>query len=89
MSTAFKNHLSKYLKQVQTGAEIIVTTHGKPVARLSQLEINEEASAENLLNKLFWVNKAQRGKPKGLPESQRIKASPGKSLSDMLLEDRE
>ena len=63
-----KNHLSKYLKQVQAGAEIIVTTHGKPVARFSQMEIDNKVSAGDMLSNLPWVHKSQSGKPKGLPE---------------------
>jgi len=84
-----KNHLSKYLKQVQTGAEIIVTTHGKPIARLCQLEPTKELSSANSLQNIPWVRKYKNGKPMGLPANQRIKLSPGKSLSDIMLEDRE
>ena len=84
-----KNHLSKYLKQVQTGAEIIVTTHGKPVARFCQLESAKEPFSTNLLQNIPWVRKCQNGKPKGLPANLRIKPSSGKSLSDIMLEDRE
>lgn len=84
-----KNHLSKYLKQVQTGVEIIVTTHGKPIARFCKLESTEELSSANLLQNIPWMNKYQDGKPKGLPANQRIKLNPGKTLSDIILEDRE
>ena len=84
-----KNHLSKYLKQVQTGEEIIVTTHGKPIARFCQLEPTEELSSANSLQNILWVRKYKNGKPMGLPANQRIKLSPGKSLSDIMLEDRE
>ncbi len=84
-----KNHLSKYLKQVQTGEEIIVTTHGKPIARFCQLEPSEELSAANSLQNIPWVSQCQNGKPKGLTANQRIKLSSGKSLSDIVLEDRE
>ncbi len=33
-----KNNLSRYLDRVQQGEEIIVTEHGKPVARLSAVD---------------------------------------------------
>lgn len=84
-----KNNLSKYLKQVQTGTEIIVTTHGKPVARFCQLEPGNNQSSTNSLQKMHWIRKAQKGNPKGLPDNLRIKPSPGKNLSDIILEDRE
>ncbi len=35
-----KNRFSAYLKYTQTGEEIIVTTHGNPVARLTRLAPN-------------------------------------------------
>lgn len=33
-----KNNLSRYLGRVQGGEEVIVTEHGRPVARLSSLD---------------------------------------------------
>ena len=33
-----KNNLSRYIDRVQQGDEIIVTEHGKPVARLSAVD---------------------------------------------------
>jgi len=84
-----KNHLSKYLKQVQTGTEITITTHGKPIARFCQLEPAKEIPSQNSLQNILWVSKEQSGKPEGLPANQRIKLGAGKSLSDMVLEDRE
>lgn len=32
-----KSHLSEYLKRVKAGAEILITDHGKPIARLVPL----------------------------------------------------
>jgi len=33
-----KNNLSRYLNRVKAGEEVIVTEHGRPVARLSALD---------------------------------------------------
>ena len=33
-----KNHLSRYLDQVEAGVEVIVTDRGRPVARLSGID---------------------------------------------------
>ena len=33
-----KNNLSRYLDRVQRGEEIIVTEHGRPIARLSAID---------------------------------------------------
>ena len=84
-----KNHLSKYLKQVQSGEEIIVTTHGKPIARFCQLKPTEALSSADSLQNIPWVSQVQNGKPKGLTADQRIRLNTGKSLGDMVLEDRE
>lgn len=41
-----KNHLSQYLGRVQDGEEVIVTDHGRPVARLSPLDHPSDRLAE-------------------------------------------
>jgi antitoxin (DNA-binding transcriptional repressor) of toxin-antitoxin stability system len=84
-----KSHFSKYLKKVQTGEEIIITTHGKPIARFSQIGSNNNVSAEDILQNLAWIRKGDGDKPKGLADELRIKLTSGKNLSDMLLDDRE
>lgn len=83
-----KNHLSEYLKQVQAGEEIIITTHGSPVARLVRLAPNLQTKASQPLDKLAWVRRGQGGKPLGLPTAQRIRLTGHQPLSDLLLEDR-
>lgn len=37
-----KNHLSEYLDRVAVGADIVVTEHGRPVARLTALDSGDE-----------------------------------------------
>ncbi len=83
-----KNHLSEYLKQVQAGEEIIITTHGKPVARLVRLAPMRIKASQSLDN-LAWVRRGQGGKPLGLPAAERIRLTGDQTLSDLLLEDRE
>jgi len=84
-----KNHLSEYLKQVQTGEEIIITTHGNPVARLVRLAPNLRIKAAQSLDNLAWVRRGQGGKPLGLPAAERIRLAGDQTLSDLLLKDRE
>ena len=79
-----KNHFSKYLKKVQTGTEIIITTHGKPIARFSHLDINDDISTENTLQNLTWVQKSVGGKPMGLSNNQRIRLNSGKIVKNSL-----
>lgn len=72
-----KTHLSEYLRQVAAGQEVVVTSHGKPVARLSAplpaaktpQEIEAEAIAR--LQSLPWIRpgdgKKVRGSDRPLP----------------------
>lgn len=84
-----KNRLSEYLKRVVAGEVVVVTSHGRPVARIEAISAGKresEVAAINRLNTLPWVRPAL-GKPKGL--AQLIHMEPGeKTLSDLLLEDR-
>ena len=54
-----KNRLSKYLKLVRTGKDVVITDRGKPVARLTLVEPtakDEEAEAIRRINALPWVH---------------------------------
>ena len=72
-----KSHFSKYIKYAQAGEEIIVTSHGNPVARLTQLVPNLQLRASQPLDKLAWVRRGQGGKKLGLPAAQRIHLTEG------------
>jgi prevent-host-death family protein len=83
-----KNRFSEYLKYAQAGEEIIVTTHGNPVARLVRLAPNLQIRPIQPLDKLAWVRRGKAGKTLGLASGQRVQLTAGKSLSELLLEDR-
>ena len=72
-----KNRFSKYLKYAQAGEEIIITSHGNPVARLTQLAPNLQLRPSQPLDKLTWVRRGQAGKKLGLPAAQRIRLTEG------------
>ncbi len=79
----FKSHLSSYLARAQRGEEIVVTSHNRPVARVSGLTAGLPPGISAMLasGQAEWHG----GKPAGA----RIKlAIQGKSLSDMVIEDR-
>lgn len=89
-----KAHLSVYLRRVAAGEEVVVTSHGKPVARLTAPVIapktQEEIEAEALarLQSLPWIRPGDGKKVQGADRP--IPWEPGqKTLSDMVLEDRE
>jgi prevent-host-death family protein len=87
-----KNHLSKYLRRVQAGEDVVITSRGRPVARLAPAveERAGEPDREELLRRLQTIAGVHLGKG-GKPEGARnpIKIKPGeKTLSEIVLENR-
>lgn len=88
----FKSHLSEYLRRVQAGEDVVITSHGKPVARLTPpiKEREQEADHKELLRRLQnipGVRLGKDGKPEGAQKP--IKIKPGeKTLAEIILEDR-
>jgi prevent-host-death family protein len=82
-----KDHLSEYLRQAQTGTQIVITSHGKPISRLvgpPPLSTDPQADAIARLNAHPWVRPGTGGKVLGARTP--IKTRPGERLSDILLE---
>lgn len=85
-----KNRLSKYLKLVRTGKEVVITDRGKPVAQLTLVKPAAENEEEVIarINALPWVRPGRGGKIKGAKHP--IPWKPGDKLaSDIVLEDRD
>lgn len=79
-----KNGLSRYLKRVQEGEEIVVTERGRSVARLVPVNgSNLKEELQPLLREgaIRWDG----GKPRGAKKRPVVR---GKILSEMILEDR-
>jgi len=87
-----KAKLSRYLRQAHAGQDVVVTSRGRPVARLLALPEDdpEKPSGEELLRRLKLlpgVRLGTGGKPLGAKKPIRIR--PGqKSLAEIVLEDR-
>lgn len=87
-----KNGLFEYIKRAQAGEDVVITSHGRAVARLTPIspETGRPATAAELRRRLETIpgiRLAKGGKPKGAPRPLRIK--PGeKTLSDIVLKDR-
>ncbi len=87
-----KNHLSEYLRRVQAGEELIVTSRGKEVARLlppqgDRFEPTSEEAAIARFRGLPWVRPGS-GKKIGLPEPL-IRIGPGETtLAEIVSEQR-
>lgn len=85
-----KNHLSEYLRRVQDGQEVTVTSRGSPVARLVQVTAGADSEEEAVarLRSLPWVRPGKGGKVKGSADP--IPWKPGDPLlSDVIAEDRD
>ena len=79
-----KNRLSRYLKRVQAGEEIIVTDHGRTVARfvpVMQPEIQEALRPLLRDGHIRWAG----GKPHGVGKPSKMRA---RNLSELIIEDR-
>lgn len=78
-----KNHLSQYLQRVKKGELIIITSHHRPVAKLTSVpqELGDDANALLLLEGISWNGK----KPKGGKNRPKII---GKTVADYIIEDR-
>lgn len=85
-----KNRLSKYLKLVREGKDVVITDRGLPVARLIVVQPSaEEAEAEYIrrIQALPWVRPGNGGKVRGAKHPIRLR--PGdKTAAEMVLEDR-
>jgi prevent-host-death family protein len=79
-----KARLSEYLRQVKQGKTVVITEHGKPVGRLvpAGQSLDERLKAMVVAGLAEW-----NGKP--LPPVKPVaKLRGGKSISDMIIEDR-
>lgn len=79
-----KNRLSRYLKRVQAGEELIITEHGRTVARLVPVKVPELQEALRPLlrdGSIRWAG----GKPRGVGKPPKMR---GRNLSDLIIEDR-
>lgn len=77
-----KNGLSRYLKRVREGETVVVTDHGRPVARIIPAGIPEHIAALMAEGRVTWSGKAFRA-----PDHP-IRPKPGPPLSQYISEDR-
>ena len=79
-----KARLSEYLLRVKQGQTLVITEHGKPVGRL----VPAGQSLDQRLQAMIDAGLAEwNGKP--LPPARPVaKLRGGKSISDMIIEDR-
>jgi prevent-host-death family protein len=51
-----KTHLSRIVKEVAEGEEVVISRSGKPVARLVPMEIEEKARTPGSLKGKIWIS---------------------------------
>ncbi|MFP4447059.1 MAG: type II toxin-antitoxin system Phd/YefM family antitoxin [Desulfosudaceae bacterium] len=82
-----KNNLSRYLKQVKSGEEVIITERGRPIARI----IREQPAGNSLHLALApLIEQGVVTMPTLGPSQTTVTPlrAPGKPASEMVLEDR-
>lgn len=88
-----KNRLSEYLRRVEAGEEVVVTSHGRPVVRMTaigQTQAGEsEADALARLRAQPWVRAGDGGRIGPVPRPIPAAAPGAPLLSDLMLGDRE
>ena len=87
-----KDHLSEYLKRVQAGEELTVTSHGKPIAKLSPPDKAPQERPDPLAN-VSWIRQPTRkllpGETMGLGANKIVMKGEGPSLSQMVIDERD
>ena len=83
-----KNRLSEYLRRVQAGEPVIVTDHGRPIARVVPLE-PADLTPEQRLERMAEAGEVTPPRGAGRMEWTRPTRIRGRPLSSTLLEDRE
>jgi len=79
-----KASLSAYLRRVSEGDSVVVTDHGRPVARLVPPDVPERLSQLIREGRLNWTGRRL------VPPRTRPKLRPGRTtLADLILRDRE
>ena len=79
-----KDHLSEYVEQVKQGATLVITERGKPVGRMVPFASTVEERLDQLVaaNMVAWSGRKVR------PASPVARSRGGKTVAEILLEDR-
>lgn len=77
-----KNGLSRYLKRVRRGETILVTEHGRPVARIIPAGVPEDIARLMAEGRVTWSGRRFR------PPKRPIRPRPGPPFSAYISEDR-
>ncbi len=82
-----KTHLSEWLGRVQAGEVVEVTSHRKPIARITAVNPAESASSSPLKKAIDAGLISWNGQKPNLPPPVKLRGK-GKLLSEIVIEDR-
>ncbi len=82
-----KNNLSRYLTSVKSGREILITTHGKALARIIP-ETQNKTSIRDRLKLLVLKGLVNLPKTSYKANSSKPRTIKGKPLSEIVIEER-
>ena len=82
-----KTHLSVWLARAQGGDVMEITSHRKPIARITAVQPDERAPADPLQRAIQAGLISWNGQKPNLPSPVPLRGK-GKPLSDIVLEDR-
>ncbi|MBI3182664.1 MAG: type II toxin-antitoxin system Phd/YefM family antitoxin [Myxococcales bacterium] len=82
-----KNRLSEYLRRVQQGEPLVVTDHGRPIARVEVVQA-DKLSPEERLALMVEAGEISQPKKRGRLKWTKPSRIRGRPISETLLEDR-
>jgi prevent-host-death family protein len=82
-----KTHLSEWLGRVQAGEVVEVTSHRKPIARITAVNPAESTSSSPLQKAIDAGLISWNGQKPNLPPPVKLRGK-GKLLSEIVIEDR-
>lgn len=80
-----KAQLSRYMRQVKTGATVVITDRGEPVGRIVPLEASAAARQREMIAIGMAAWSGRRLAP--VPPAPQVRGD--RTVADLLLEDRE
>ena len=80
-----KTNLSACLRQIKSGKTLVITERGKPIGRLAPIEPTLEEQLHEGVRRQLWAWNGKKWKP----SRPRVKNRSAKTISDLLLEDRD
>jgi prevent-host-death family protein len=83
-----KSHLSSHIREVRKGATLVITDRGKPVARILPI-VKPEGTIEEKLHQLVEAGVISWSGRKLSPEAPSVPVRGPKTVSEMLIEDRD